>query len=181
VLPWLHPGSNQLAVQAVNLSDRPNPAGLIGRVLVEFTEGEPILVRIDGSWKAAKEEQPGWTKAAHDETGWSEARELVPFGGGPWGMLRGMLTVSPIAAADPFEAECELPADVDLARVRISLEMEDPEPEPAARVSVNGKYAGGFIGRPCRVEVTPFLVKGTNTIRIEPFVPRAARLVLERS
>ena len=49
--------------------------------------------------------------------------------------------------------------------------MDDVAPEAAARVTVNGKDAGGFIGRPLRLDVTRLLQPGTNTIRIEPFAP----------
>ena len=43
------------------------------------------------------------------------------------------------------------------------------EVETAAAVRVNGAYAGGFIGRPCRVNITRHLKPGRNTVHIEPF------------
>ncbi|RMF99246.1 MAG: hypothetical protein D6741_08760 [Planctomycetota bacterium] len=55
--------------------------------------------------------------------------------------------------------------------------MEEIAPEEAARVTVNGTYAGGVIGRPLRLDVTAFLSAGRNTILIEPFAPRQVRLV----
>jgi hypothetical protein len=50
--------------------------------------------------------------------------------------------------------------------------------EEAARITVNGRDAVGFIGRPLRLEITPYLKPGRNTIRIEPFAPSSARLAV---
>jgi hypothetical protein len=90
----------------------------------------------------------------------------------------GKQTRSPIAAADVFVGRCELPADVDLAKSRVILVMDDIAPEEAARVTVNGTYAGGFIGKPFRLDVTALLKSGANTIRIEPFAPKTAHLAV---
>ena len=57
--------------------------------------------------------------------------------------------------------------------------MDDLSPEAAARVTVNGQDAGGFIGRPLRLDVTRLIKHGSNTILIEPFAPHSARLVVE--
>jgi len=86
-------------------------------------------------------------------------------------------TASPVDA-DPFDGTCEIPAGVKLASSRVYLEMDDVAPEAAARVTINGQDAGGCIGAPMRVEVTAHLKPGANTIRIEPFPPKAARLVV---
>jgi hypothetical protein len=55
---------------------------------------------------------------------------------------------------------------------------EELAPEAGARITVNGQYAGGLIGKPLQLEVTPHLKAGLNTFRIEPFAPKAARLVI---
>ena len=86
-------------------------------------------------------------------------------------------TASPVAA-DPFEATCPLPADIDLSTARVYLELDGLTPEEAASITVNGAHAGGFIGKPFRLNVTRFLKSGSNTIRIEPFSPRSAKLVV---
>jgi hypothetical protein len=86
-------------------------------------------------------------------------------------------TVSPVDP-DPFEGVGEIPAAVDLASSRVCLEADEIRPEAAARVTVNGRDAGGFIGNPLRIEVTAYLKSGANTIRIEPFAPRSVRLVV---
>ena len=50
--------------------------------------------------------------------------------------------------------------------------------ESAAHVTVNGRYAGGFIGRPFRLDVTEYLKTGANRISIVPFAPVSAKLVV---
>jgi hypothetical protein len=89
----------------------------------------------------------------------------------------GKLTLSPVSAM-PFEGICDVPDDVDLTKARIYLEMETLKPEEAARVTINGRDAGGLIGRPLRLEVTHWLRPGPNTIGISPFAPRLARLIV---
>ncbi len=181
VAKHLRPGANQLAISAVNATEKPSPAGLIGRLVVEFDQGEPLRVPVDKAWKTAKEEQKSWEQANFDDSLWTAAKELVVFGGAPWGRLGGGgggLTRSPIAAADPFVGRCELPADLDLAKSRVFLVLDALTPEEAARVTVNDAYAGGFIGKPFRLDVTAHLKKGANTIRIEPFAPKSAHLAV---
>jgi hypothetical protein len=84
---------------------------------------------------------------------------------------------SPVTA-DPFTGTCEIPADLDLATSRVFLEVDDLAPEAAASVRVNDQPAGGFIGRPLRLNVTRFLKPGTNKIRLDPFSTNSARLVV---
>ena len=87
------------------------------------------------------------------------------------------LTPSPVKS-DPFCGHCDLPAGMDLAGSRVYLECDDPAPETAAHVTVNGKFAGGFIGRPCRVDVTHLLKAGRNEFVILPFAPKRVRLLV---
>ena len=174
----LKPGTNALCIAATNGGSGPNPAGLIGRLIVEFDRGEPLSLTIDKSWKSADSEHSGWMAAGFDDGAWSAAREIASFGGGPWGKMSGSgPTLSPVRA-DPFTGRVEVPGDVDLSRVRVALEMDEIAPEAAARVTVNGQPAGGFIGRPFRLDVTRHLRSGTNTVVIEPFAPRSAWLMV---
>jgi len=48
----------------------------------------------------------------------------------------------------------------------------------AASITVDGTHAGGFIGRPFRLHVTKHLKTGPNTIRMGPFSPKSAKLVV---
>jgi hypothetical protein len=90
----------------------------------------------------------------------------------------GRITLSP-AKADPFLGTCVLPADVDLSH-GAELVMEGLGPEAAARVTINGKDAGGFIGLPLRLPIAEHLKTGVNTVRIEPFAPASAQLIIRR-
>jgi hypothetical protein len=83
------------------------------------------------------------------------------------------VAVSPVTS-DPFVGVCDLPASVKLDQVRVFIEMDALSPEEAARVTINGKYVGGFIGKPFRLDVTQHLVSGQNKVIIEPFAPKNA-------
>jgi len=174
----IRPGANALAVKAVNTTTSLNPAGLIGRYVVEFEKGEALECCIDASWRSAKDAPDGWTKPGFDGAGWKTAEKIADFGGGPWG-ARGRggrrLTTSPIQA-DLYRGRVTLPADVDLAAVRAVLEMINL-PRGAAAVTVNGKDAGGVIGGPYRLDVTAHLRAGENTVEIAPLAPNAVRLL----
>ncbi|MGA2616701.1 MAG: glycosyl hydrolase [Thermoguttaceae bacterium] len=87
------------------------------------------------------------------------------------------VTRSP-ARADPFLGRCQIPAEVDLSRSAVYLELDQVAPEAAARVTVNGQYAGGIISEPLRLEIARYLKPGANTVRIEPFAPKSAKLVV---
>ena len=84
---------------------------------------------------------------------------------------------SPVTA-NPMIAACTIPANLDLTKERVYLEADDITPEAAASVTVNGQFAGGFIGKPLRLDVTGFLKPGANAIRLDPFAPKSARLVV---
>ena len=103
----------------------------------------------------------------------------APSGQPPVGRTSGdVLTLGPVKA-DPFEGHAEIPGDLDIARSHAVLELDNLSPEAAARVTVNCQYAGGFIGRPFRLDVTRLLRKGSNTIAIEPFAPASAQIEID--
>ncbi len=52
----LHPGPNQLAIAAINGGDKPNPAGLIGRLTVELESGTSLTERVGQAWKTSNAE-----------------------------------------------------------------------------------------------------------------------------
>jgi len=171
----LHAGENLLAIAATNAGSGLNPAGLIGRLQVVLESGVELELAIDATWKALDHEVAGWKAPDLDDSTWPAVQEGPRHGSGPWGAVGETMTLSPVVA-DPFNGRVTLPPDVDLGRVRVCLELEELQPEGAARVTVNGLDAGGFIGRPFRLDVTRFLSQGENTVLIEPFAPRVARL-----
>ena len=175
VTAHLRPGPNQLAIAAVNGGDKPNPAGLIGRLNVELVSGAPMTECVSKTWKTSNEKADRWAEADFNDSAWPAARELLPFGGAPWGMLAGRLTLSPVKA-DPFFGHCDF-AKAELTKSRVYLELGTLTPETAARITVNGNSVGGFIGQPARLEISQHLKPGANTFRIEPFAPESVRLV----
>ena len=171
-------GENQIAIMAVNATDSASPAGLIGKITIEFNKGEPLVVRIDKTWNASNEKKDDWAISDFNDADWPMAMETAKFGEGPWGRLNDQqVTMSPVKA-NPFFGRCLIAEDLDLKRIRAYLEMNEINPEPAARITVNDKYAGGFIEKPLRLEVTGLLHKGENKILIEPFTPESVRIVL---
>ncbi|HWQ91235.1 MAG TPA: glycosyl hydrolase [Clostridia bacterium] len=176
VTPFVRTGANQLAILANNLGTKPSPAGVIGGLVITFETGPALTQRIDQTWKSAKECVEGWTNAGYNDSSWQTAQVGAKFGAAPWGMLSRKVTLSPVTA-DPFLGRCEL-TPADLKNTRVYLEAADIGPETAARVSVNRTDAGGFIGQPARLEITRYLKPGVNTVRLDPFSAKSARLAI---
>ncbi len=175
----LKAGKNTIAISVYNASDQPNPAGLIGKIIIEYEEGKNLVVAVDKTWKTSDKDNAGWQGADFDDSKWVDSIDIAAYGQGPWWTLSGrQLTLSPIRQADPFFGHCVIPGGADLSETVVYLEADEIGPEPAARVTINGQYAGGFIARPFRLDVTQHLKAGKNTICIEPFAPASAKLVL---
>jgi len=71
-----------------NEGDAPNPAGVIGRLTIEFTSGEPMIIRTDDKWKVSKQLEPGWNTVTFDDSKWVAAKVIGPAGMQPWGETR---------------------------------------------------------------------------------------------
>ena len=167
----LQSGPTLVQVEAVNATDKPSPAGLVGVLTIDVEGARPVILRTDSSWRAAAvalDPEAGPAQA----NDWPYAVVAAPFGGGPWGSLGGGLTLSPARAA-PFMGSVALQSAPTGA---VYLEMVGVAPEQAARVTINGCDAGGVIGAPLRLEVGRLLRKGANQVRIEPFGPTGVRL-----
>ena len=63
----------------------PHPAGVIARLTIEFTTGEPLVIPTDDQWKAAKDLEPGWNNTGFDDAKWVAAKVLGPAEMQPWG------------------------------------------------------------------------------------------------
>ena len=79
----LRPGANVIAIRAANRTA--GPAGLIGRLRVDFTSGDPLSIDIDARWKTAGDTAEGWAEPGFDDGSWCEAYEHTRFGEGHWG------------------------------------------------------------------------------------------------
>jgi len=71
-----------------NEGDVPNPAGVIGRLTIEFTSGEPMIIRTDDKWKVSKQLESDWNVATFDDSKWVAAKVIGPAGMQPWGETR---------------------------------------------------------------------------------------------
>ena len=83
----LKPGKNVLAVEARNVGDGPTPAGLIGRLTVDFEQGNALTLNTDGSWKSATNLENGWDTLVFDDISWANAKPLGEYGMQPWGII----------------------------------------------------------------------------------------------
>ncbi len=172
-------GSNVLAIEATNTTDKPSPAGLIGAYRIVVEGGKTISGRIDRSWQSAEHASTGWQNLEFDASSWKNAKEIAWYLDGPWGPIESNnkpLTLPPIKQADPFLGNVGIPTNWLTPGVRIYVETSDIPHEGAAAVTINGDYAGGFIGKPNRVDITSHVKVGQNTIQIEPFAPQSVRV-----
>ncbi|MBM3290823.1 MAG: hypothetical protein FJY92_11790, partial [Candidatus Hydrogenedentes bacterium] len=79
-------GRNCIAIRAENFGTEDNTAGLIGVVRVTFADGPAQSLATDAAaWRAARDEQTGWTAPAFDDSSWSSPVALGPAGMPPWG------------------------------------------------------------------------------------------------
>lgn len=83
----LRPGPIVIAVEAANEGQGPNPAGLIGRLRIRFTDGAPLAIATDKSWKCTRSAPEGWETARFDDSSWAAAQALGADGMAPWGTL----------------------------------------------------------------------------------------------
>ena len=71
-----------------NEGAEPNPAGVIGKLTIEFTEGEPLVIQTDEQWKVAKNLEANWNTVGFDDFKWVAAKLLGPAEMQPWGNPR---------------------------------------------------------------------------------------------
>ena len=84
----LHAGRNVIAIEAVNTST--GPAGLIGKLHVEGSVGDPLDLVTDDTWKSANTAATGWQQPDFDDSAWPAARVAAPYGSGPWDSSVGL-------------------------------------------------------------------------------------------
>jgi alpha-L-rhamnosidase len=84
----LKPGTNVLAVEASNVGNNPNPAGLVAKLTVKFVQGAPVTFITDGRWKSATNAGPGWQVLAFEDAVWVNAKVLGEYGTLAWGIIQ---------------------------------------------------------------------------------------------
>ncbi len=100
----LAPGSNVLAVEAVNWeTGGDNPAGLIGNLQVEFDQGPPLVIGTDATWRSSADRTDNWTTSGFDDSRWVKARVVGPYGCEPWNAFAegGQTGLTPMFNQEP--------------------------------------------------------------------------------
>ena len=87
VASMLKRGTNWITVAAVNATDAPNPAGLIGALVVKYSDGRSQVITTDSNWESAATQPPGWPLATAKSELWQPVRVLGPLGMEPWGHI----------------------------------------------------------------------------------------------
>jgi alpha-L-rhamnosidase len=83
----LQAGANALGIEVTNGGDNPSPAGVIGRFVVAFTSGEPMIVPLDSSWQTSLVTAERWNWPDFDPNAWKPASPVGQFGDQPWGRI----------------------------------------------------------------------------------------------
>ncbi|MGQ9462412.1 MAG: family 78 glycoside hydrolase catalytic domain [Candidatus Fervidibacter sp.] len=92
VTAYLRSGENVLAVAATNEG---GPAGVLGKLVVEFEQGDPLVILTDKNWRWSQTEQPNWQQPNFDDSNWQSAREVGNFGTPPWGVVNPQVIYVP--------------------------------------------------------------------------------------
>jgi alpha-L-rhamnosidase len=160
-------------VLAAAATNRPgpsiNPAGLLGRLIVEYADGATVELITDGSWRSTGTEQSGWTEEGFDDSSWDPVTVLAPYGQGPWGS--NVQVATPTAPAPLLRREFDLPGPVSRARLYVAGLAYQV-------VHVNGRRVGssvldpGFTAYDDTVlyrtyDVTHDLRPGSNAVGVE--------------
>ena len=89
VTRMLAAGKNIVAVTAVNGSDAPNPAGVIGEIVAFGADGKLLAVlATDDSWRVSEADVAGWLKLDFDDTSWKSASVLGDATVAPWNVAQ---------------------------------------------------------------------------------------------
>ena len=85
---FLKPGNNVIAVEARNVGNNPNPAGVLAKLKVEFAQGTTSMLTTDGSWRSATNVSGGWQALTFDDIAWVKAKPLGEYGTQTWGNIQ---------------------------------------------------------------------------------------------
>ena len=74
--------------------------GLIARLRINFTSGDPLVIDTGASAKAANTESTGWQAQGFDDSTWPDALDLGTYGISPW--KTGVTVAPPATVAAPL-------------------------------------------------------------------------------
>ena len=159
----LKAGANDIEVLAENAI--PGLAGFVASV--KWPSGHLLT---DGQ---------AWSVSRKGETP-VQPLEICRYGQGAWKRLgpAGRVTRSPFNESVATSLSFKLP-DIQSGE-RVYFVCDDVEGEKSAAVTVNGAYAGGFIGAPYRLDITRAVKAGANALEAKPFRLKNPRVVIVR-
>ena len=160
----LKAGANEITVRADNVL--PGAAGFV--CSIKWSAG---MLLSDGQfWKVSRAGEAA-----------VKPLEICRYGQGVWGKLGPATKImrSPFAESVATELVFALPELKPGERVYLAC--DDVGGEKSAAVTVNGAYAGGFIGRPYRVNITKSVTPGANTLVVKPFRLKNPRIVVVKA
>ncbi len=115
------------------------PAGVVGLLEIEFTEGPPLIIPTDENWKVSDRKATGWLETNFDDSGWVAAKKLGPVGMKPWGDVRS--AESRVLPARYLRKEFSAPKKIAHATVSFSgLGLSE--------LYLNGKKVGDHVLSP---------------------------------
>ena len=161
----IQPGTNLLAVAAFNGGTTPNPAGLIGQLVLSYADGSQTNIQLDATWKAANNLQSNWQLPGFDDDSWPAAVVLGSYGISPWGAGATARSSLPI-----FRREFNVNPGLERAVIFIcGLGQYE--------LSANGAKVGNallapnwsFYSHSCvydTLDLTPYLTNGDNALGV---------------
>jgi alpha-L-rhamnosidase len=81
----LQTGANTIAIAASNSGISGNPAGLIGKLVLNYADGTQTNIPMDASWKTTNSLRTGWQSLDFNDSSWTNALVLGSYGMSPWG------------------------------------------------------------------------------------------------
>lgn len=152
----LEPGANVLAVAATNAGDSDNRAGLVGVLIVEFDQGDPLVVATDRQWKVVDGDPPDWKAAGFDG---GPIRANNDYDGEEYDARLEMPGWSEPGFDDSaWRAAASVDASVDAPAGRLAAQINEPmrvtetldpvamtEPEPGVYVYDMGENIVGWV------------------------------------
>ncbi|MBP5320695.1 MAG: alpha-L-rhamnosidase N-terminal domain-containing protein [Kiritimatiellae bacterium] len=170
VRSFLFPGRNVIEATCENIV--PGDAGLIAS-LDMVVGGKPVRIFTnDRSWEASL-----------DGTRFTKAWQAGVYGDEPWLRFNaaGVATQKPLPRVGTTELSFSFGHLSDGAGKappgRLFFVCDGLEGGGGCAVTVNDTFAGGCLGAPYTLDVTRFLKRGRNTLRVTPKIAKNPRLV----
>ncbi len=87
VIEHIRPGRNVLAIQASNVGDAPNPAGVLAVLKLGFSGRQTSIIASDATWRASESAPANWAAVDFDAGDWQPAKVVGNYGTDPWGQV----------------------------------------------------------------------------------------------